>query len=61
MIWTPTVRIAPVAGTLAARSPDLAAIDGVGFSIAVDHRIGDAGFSQGVAGVVLDTSRCAVS
>ena len=27
----------------------------------VDHRIGDAGFSQGVAGVGLDTSRCAVS
>jgi hypothetical protein len=93
-IWTPTVRIEPVAdptttsvvehgltgepfapfrwepgdaylisiaGPVAACSPDLAPIDGGGFSITVDYRIGDAGFSQGVAGVGLDTSRCAVS
>jgi hypothetical protein len=93
-IWTPTVRIEPVAdqtgmavdeheltgepfapfrwepgdaylisisGPVAACSPELAPIDGGGFSITVDYRIGDAGFSQGVAGVGLDTSRCAVS
>jgi hypothetical protein len=93
-IWTPTVRIEPVAdptntgvdehdltgepfapfrwepgdaylisisGPVAACSPDLAPIDGGGFSITVDYHIGDAGFSQGVAGVGLDTSRCAVS
>lgn len=60
--WEPgAAYLISIAGPVAACSPELALIDGRGFSITLDYRIDDAGFSQGIAGVGLDTSRCAVS